>query len=519
MREATFFSILLFFFSIQVYSEGNPIDTVKIAETEARIKLSRDYDSLLHSWYVSRAFDDIDTSMSSGMKDIELEGFLPADSIVKLQMENMPVFFDLTYNKVVKAFMKVYLKDKRQLTETVLGLSKYYFPYFEEVLDAKNMPLELKYLPVIESALNPRAVSRVGATGLWQFMYATGKFLDMEITSYVDERRDVVASTNAAAEYLYSLHEIFGDWTLALAAYNCGPGNVNKAIRRSGGKTNFWDIYYYLPRETRGYVPGFISVIYIFNHYEDLKVKPREIEMPMITDTVIVNDELHLKQVAEVMQIPLAQLRDLNPQYRRDIIPKGKSYPLRLPYQRAVDFIDLEDSIMNYNDSVFFNPEILAKQPNQEKYYGEAPSGNFERLVYTVKSGDNLGFISDWYDVRTRDLRYWNGIRGNMIRVGQRLVIYVPKKVAANYKDINLLSFAEKQKREGKTVAPRANIEVKDFPDDGKYEYYTLKRGETLWEVAKRYDGITDRDILQMNGLKSGRYLKAGQRIRVKRLD
>jgi len=510
-----FFTILSFSLSANV----NPIDTTRVAEGEALVKLSRDYDSLLHLWYVSRAITDIDTSMTSGMDDIELEGFLPADSIVKMQMENMPVFFDLTYNKVVKAYMKVYLKDKRELTETVLGLSKYYFPHFEEALDAKNMPMELKYLPVIESALNPRAVSRVGATGLWQFMYATGRFLDMEITSFVDERRDVTASTNAAVEYLSSLHEIFGDWTLALAAYNCGPGNVNKAIRRSGGKTNFWDLYYYLPRETRGYVPGFISVIYIFNHYEDLKIKPKEIEMPMMTDTVIVNDELHLKQVAEVMQIPLEELRDLNPQYRRDIIPKGKKYPLRLPYQRALDFIDLQDSIMNYKDSVFFNPEIMAKQPNKERYYGEAPSGNFERLVYTVKSGDNLGFISDWYDVRTRDLRYWNGIRGNMIRVGQRIIVYVPKKVANNYKDINLLSFAEKQKREGKTVAPRVKVESKDFPNDGKYEYYTLKKGETLWEVAKRYDGVSDRDILQMNGLKTGRYLKAGQKIKVKRLD
>lgn len=515
-----FTAILLFsIISISSQARTNPIDTATIAEGEALTKLSQDYDSLLHLWYVSNAINDVDTSMTSGMKDIELEGFLPADSIVALQMKNMPVFFNLTYNKVVKAYMKVYLKDKRELTETVLGLSKYYFPYFEEVLDAKNMPLELKYLPVIESALNPRAVSRVGATGLWQFMYATGRFLDLEITSYVDERRDVAASTNAAAEYLYSLHEIFGDWTLALAAYNCGPGNVNKAIRRSGGKTDFWDLYYYLPRETRGYVPGFIAVIYIFNHYKELNIEPREIEMPMITDTVIVKDELHLRQVAEVMKIPFEKLRDLNPQYRRNIIPKGKSYPLRLPYQKALEFIDLEDSIMNYKDSIFFNPEILAKKPNKEKYYGDAPSGNYERLVYTVKSGDNLGFISDWYDVRTRDVRYWNGIRGNMIRAGQRLVIYVPKKVAANYKNINLLSFAEKQKREGKTVAPRTKVNKKSFPDDGKYEYYTLKKGETLWEVAKRYKGISDRDILQMNGLKSGRYLKAGQKIKVKRID
>jgi membrane-bound lytic murein transglycosylase D len=519
MRFPAIFLLIFIISSISLYASVNPVDTTRIAEKEALEKLSRDYDSLLHSWYVSNATNDIDTSMTSGMKDIELEGFLPADSIVALQMKNMPVFFDLTYNKVVKAYMKVYLKDKRELTETVLGLSKYYFPHFEEVLDSKNMPLELKYLPVIESALNPRAVSRVGATGLWQFMYATGKFLDMEITSFVDERRDVTASTQAAAEYLSSLHEIFDDWTLALAAYNCGPGNVNKAIRRSGGKTDFWDLYYYLPRETRGYVPGFISVIYIFNHYKELNIKPREIEMPIVTDTVIIKDELHLKQVAEVMQIPFEQLRDLNPQYRRDIIPKGKSYPLRLPDQRAVDFIDLQDSIMNYKDSVFFNPEKLAKTPNKERYYGDAPSGNYERLVYTVKSGDNLGFISDWYDVRTRDVRYWNGIRGNMIRVGQRLIIYVPKKVASNYKDINLLSFAEKQKREGKSVAPQAKTEVKSFPDNGKYEYYTLKKGETLWEVAKRYDGVSDRDILQMNGLKTGRYLKAGQKIRVKRID
>lgn len=496
------------------------IDTLRIAEQEALKKLTIDYDSLLHTYYVSRYQSTFDTLPEIDENNFSSDDGLPLDSVIIANMQTMPVFFDLTYNKIVRAYLKVYLKDKRDLTETVLGLSDYYFPHFEEVLDARNMPLELKYLPVIESALNPRAVSRVGATGLWQFMYATGRFLNMEITSFVDERRDVTASTRAAAEYLSSLYAIFGDWTLALAAYNCGPGNVNKAIRRSGGKTNFWDIYYYLPRETRGYVPGFLAVLYIFHHQKELGLIARKIELPLYTDTVLVTRKLHLGQVAEVMQIPIKELQDLNPQYRRNILPGSKAYPLRLPFQKSTEFISLQDSIFAYKDSVFFNKEALAKAPTNERYYGDAPSGNFTRLTYTVKSGDNLGFISDWYNVRLSDLRYWNGMRGNMIRAGQKLVVFVPKNVASKYEDIDRLSFADKQRRAGKqvqaktTTAPNTN-----YPDDGKYLFYVLKKGDTLWDVAKKYEGVTDQDILKMNNLTTGRYLQPGEKIRVKRLD
>lgn len=512
--------IVVFLMASFAYSNEKSIDTLRVAEQEALTKLSVDYDSLLHSYYVSRSQILFDTLSENIDLELTAEDGLPSDSVIITNMKTMPVFFDLTYNKIVRAYLRVYLKDKRDLTETVLGLSEYYFPHFEEVLDARNMPLELKYLPVIESALNPRAVSRVGATGLWQFMYATGRFLNMEITSFVDERRDVTASTQAAAEYLSSLYAIFGDWPLALAAYNCGPGNVNKAIRRSGGKSNFWDIYYYLPRETRGYLPGFIAVLYIFHHQNELGLTARKIEMPLYTDTVLINRKLHLGQVAQVMQIPISELQDLNPQYRRNVLPGGKSYPLRLPYQRASDFISLQDSIFTYKDSMFFNEDALAKTPTNERYYGDAPSGNFTRLTYTIKPGDNLGFISDWYNVRISDLRYWNGLRGNMIRAGQNLVVFVPKKVASKYNDIDRLSFAEKQRRVGKQVkATPQKTNNNDYPDDGKYLYYVLKNGDTLWDVAKKYEGITDQDILKMNNLTTGRNLKAGQKIRVKRLN
>jgi membrane-bound lytic murein transglycosylase D len=514
-----FSTIILISFSTVLFALSGQIDTVRIAEQTALKKLSTDYDSLLHSWYVSRSVSYFDTTETVDIDTQSTVGYLPSDSVIMSNMATMPVFFDMTYNKIVRAYFKVYLQDKRELTETVLGLSEYYFPHFEEVLDSYNLPMELKYLPIIESALNPRAVSRVGATGLWQFMYATGRFLNMEITSFVDERRDVTASTYAAAQYLESLYAIFDDWTLALAAYNCGPGNVNKAIRRSGGKTNFWDIYYYLPRETRGYVPGFIAVIYIFNHQQELNLRARKIEMPLITDTVNVTAKLHLGQVAEVMQIPLKKLQDLNPQYRRNIIPGGKAYPLRLPNMLATEFISLEDSIYAYKDSVFFNTKALTQTPNTQRYYGDAPSGNYERMTYTVKPGDNLGFISEWYNVRISDLRHWNGIRGNVIRSGQKLVVYVPKSRSANYSDINQLSFTDKHNLIGKSVAVTTKTHNKNYPEDAEYEYYTLKKGDTLWEIAKKFDDITDRDILQMNNLSSGRYLKPGQRIKVKLLN
>jgi membrane-bound lytic murein transglycosylase D len=504
-------------------------DTIKVEQLFIEQKLSRDYDSLLLSFYVQKSLEDTlltagDTLFVSEMgMDTTNVSVDVNDSTILRQMAEMQVLFDVSYNHIVKAYIKVYSERKRELTETVLGLADYYFPLFESELDAANLPLELKYLAVIESALNPRAVSRAGATGLWQFMYATGRYMGLEINSFVDERRDVAASTKAAMKYLKQLHSIYKDWSLALAAYNCGPGNVNKAIRRSGGRTNYWEIYYRLPRETRNYVPGFIAAMYVMEHHTDYNLVPRKMTMPVLTDTILIRKQLHLEQVSSVLGIPLNQLRDLNPQYRRDIIPAttSKNYPLRLPFEYATRFIDNQDSIFKYKDSIYFNPNVLAAAPVQGSHYGAPPTKNHKALYYTVAYGDNLGFIARWFDVSVGDVREWNNISKNNIRAGQKLLIYVPSAKYNFYNEVNTLDFASKQKRVGITVSQTQTAAKTQNPiaQDTKYLYYTLKKGDTLWEIAKRFDGVTDQDLLRINNLSSGKDLHPGQQIKVKRLE
>lgn len=256
------------------------------------------------------------------------------DSVYLYRLDSLNSAITLSYNNIVRNFIELYTVKKRQQLATMLGLSEYYFPLFEEVLAANSMPLELKYLPVIESALNPVARSRARACGLWQFMYPTGKMYKLEINSYIDERYDPARATEAAICYLKDLYNIYGDWILVIAAYNCGPGNVNKAIRRSGGKKNYWDIYYHLPRETRGYVPAFIAAMYSFNYYKEHNIYPIESTLPRLCDTVIIEKALHFDQICKNMEVSVEELRDINPQYIKDIIPAGfgKAYVLKMPY-------------------------------------------------------------------------------------------------------------------------------------------------------------------------------------------
>ena len=350
--------------------------------------------------------------------------------------------------------------------------------------------MELKHLAIIESALNPRAFSKAGAAGLWQFMYYTGKQYGLTVNSYIDERRDPQKSTLAAVNYLKDLFAIYQDWLLVIAAYNCGPGNVNKAIRRSGGYRDFWKIYYHLPRETRGYVPAFIGATYTFKYAKEHQLYPVENSLPTMTDTIMIHQPLHLKQVAEKLNIPIEQLRDLNPQYRKDIIPANNtSYSLRLNLNHATEMAGQEDSIYAYKRETYFsNGEELVAQPEYNYHAPDAPHGT-KAVGYVVKSGDAIGLIADWFDVRTNDLRYWNNIRRNIIQVGQKLTIYVPANKVSHYAKINALSYAEKQKLAGKTIAtatvsnPKAPVK-----EDANYVYYTVKSGDNLWNIAQRFN-------------------------------
>ena len=373
---------------------------------------------------------------------------------------------------------------------------------------------------IIESALNPRAVSRAGATGIWQFMYGTGRMYGLTINSMVDERRDPVESTHAAARFMRDLYGIYGDWILVIAAYNCGPGNVNRAIRRSGGKRDFWDIYYFLPRETRGHVPAFVAATYTMNYYKEHGLYPRALELPLPVDTIMIQDNLHLDQVSHVLGVSKKMLRDINPQYKWDIIPgKEKPYALIIPLEYSMQFIELEDSIFAFRDSVYFNPKKLTKSPSYytSNYVPEPPSANMAKLTYTIKSGDNLGYISEWYNVRLSDLKYWNNIYGSTIRSGKKLIVFVPKNKLEHYQKIDNMSFAEKQRSIGKEVAEAKPQAVKDLPGrDEDYVLYTIKSGDTLWEIARKYPGVTDSDLIELNDMDNGNSIKPGMVIRIR---
>jgi len=326
-------------------------------EIEFPDAMTYDLDSLMNL-YMTKTY--IDKGEDCYMKDVN-PVFTTEEYISRLS--RMPTVMEMAYNEVVQTFIDRYTGRLRHTVSYMLGAANFYMPIFEEALEAYQLPLELKYLPVIESALNPKAISRVGATGLWQFMLTTGKEYGLNVNSLVDERRDPVKASYAAARYLSDLYKVFNDWNLVIAAYNCGPANISKAIHRAGGeKTDYWHIYPYLPKETRGYVPAFIAANYVMNYYCEHNICPMTSRLPSKTDTIVVDRQLHLRQVADVMGLDIEMLRSLNPEYRRDVVP-GNTSPsaVRLPASDVGRFIDLKDSIFNYNAA-----ELLSKRQSVE---------------------------------------------------------------------------------------------------------------------------------------------------------
>lgn len=497
------------------------------AEGELELRTGDNLDSLLNLWYVNQSLENA-TDDYLAESDTLIPDF--SDSVYIQRLSEIPSAVDLTYNRIVKNYINVYSRKRREQVRIMLGLSDYYFPAFEEIFDLYGVPYEIEYLSVIESALNPRAVSRAGAVGAWQFMYSTGRHYGLTINSLVDERRDPIASTHAAARYLVDLYHIYHDWTLALAAYNCGPGNVNKAIRRSGGKRDFWDLYYYLPRETRGYVPAFIAATYVMNYYEDHLITRAPLSLPRVVDTIVVHEPVHLKQVAEVLDIPIGLLRDINPQYRQDIIPgtAKKGYAIAIPQDQVAAFIDLQDSIFAYKDSLFFDPGKMVATPQRytASYSVDLPADKYDKLYYTVKSGDNVGYIADWYDVRASDLRYWNNISRNLIRVGQKMVIYKPKGKSAGYSNLDQMTFEEKQKFAGRAVMSGGTGSVSSssgnnstgviLADSGEYITYRVREGDNLWVIARKYPGVSETDITRLNNITDASKIKPGQLLKIK---
>lgn len=490
-------------------------DTTTIQSDESAARITRDLDSLVNNWYVRMAYSNLPGSSYNDTASAPI-----TDSVYIDRLSKINSVIRLPYNNIIRNHIQVYTVRQREKFCAVLGLADYYFPMIENIFDSYGLPAEFKYLAIIESALNPNAVNRhSGATGMWQFMYSTGRQYGLTINSVIDERKDPVKSTHAAARFIRDLYNIYNDWVLVIAAYDCGPGNVNKAIRRSQNKKDYWDIYYRLPRETRGYIPQYVAAAYAVNYNAEHNLKPLPVNIPVSTDTIIVNKDIHLSQISEVMGIPLEELRALNPQYKIGLVP-GSSRPMALilPMNHLSDFIDLHDTIRSYKRDVYLNKSTQIADPTHSSYVTADVKGK-TKLFYTVKDGDNLGFISGWFRVTVSDLRYWNNIYRNTIRVGQKLVVYVDPSKSEFYSKLNTMSFEEKQALVGKTapsniqpVAIQQTIET-----EGDFITYTVRNGDTIWDIVKMYDNVTTSQVLALNNISDPEKIKVGQKLKIKK--
>ncbi|MCQ2143960.1 MAG: transglycosylase SLT domain-containing protein [Bacteroidales bacterium] len=382
-------------------------------EENSKVYLTEDIDSLLSAWYDATELDF--TTEGENLDSVVLGTDIP-DSVYVRRLQDMRSFIPIEYNDIVRNYIILYSEKRKSSMTRVLGLGRYYMPIFEEALRRYDLPLELRALSIVESFLNPTATSRVGAKGLWQFMPVAARHYGLQIDSFVDERMDPVKSSDAAARHLKDAYRVFGDWNIAIASYNCGPGNIRKAMKRSG-KSDFWGIYSYLPRETRGYVPAFIGALYVLNYYRDHGIVPADMPIATRTDTIKVTKMLAFKQINDVAGIPSDVVKSLNPQYYHDIIPgkTDKPYILKLPYKYTDSFIEVEDSVYKYQADSLFSPTTIKK-------ITDGMDG--ERIVYVVKSGDSLGRIASKYHCTVSQIKKWNGLRSDMIRIGQKITVY-----------------------------------------------------------------------------------------------
>lgn len=524
---------------LAVYEENDYKGAPGLSPEEYTAEVS---DSLLNIWYTHKVASDEETEVYD-MDSIRFESNVP-DEVYIERIKKMNSFISLPYNEIVKNYIILYSEKMPTKMSHILGLCQYYMPIFEEIFNRYDIPQELKAMAVIESALNPTAVSRAGAKGMWQFMYSTAKMYGLHIDSFVDERLDPVKSAEAAAQYLQDSYEIFGDWNLAIASYNCGAGNVNKAIRRSGGKRAFWDIWPYLPRETRGYVPAFVGALYTMTYYKEHGIRPESVEIPTLIDTLKINKQLHLRQVADLTSAPLEELKNLNPQYRHEIIPgESREYILRIPYAYTNAFIEYEDSVYRHKVDEYFNPVTIKKIKD---------GGDGERIVYRVKNGDYLGKIASRHRCTVAQIKRWNNLKNNNIRVGQRLVIYrggspAPSSASSSSKtsaDSGASTYTVKSGDTLSGIATRHGVTVGQLKEwnglnnnnikagqvlkvkatasstvptpasSGEYVTYTVKSGDSFYSIAKNYPGISAQNIMDFNGLTSSK-LKPGMKIRI----
>lgn len=505
-------------------------------------------DSLLEAFY------DANPAWSFSQQDYDMYGYAATDTprfspevfAERISQINSPI--EYTYNKQVQAFIDLYTLRRRTQVSNMLALSQVYFPMFEAELDRRGMPIELKYLPVIESALNTHAVSKAGATGLWQFMLGTGKLKGLRIDSYVDERRDPRLATIAGCAYLQDLYNIYGDWLLAIAAYNCGPGNVNKALRKAGGgDKDFWDIEMYLPKETKAYVPIFIAATYTFEYHKEHNIRPAKFGYDFtMVDTLMITKKMTVDQLAPYVGISADEIVLNNPALKTKTIPGSPvPYPLILPQKAVANFYANKDSLyasLEKKESIksaelasnvavvkAANEKTASKttttktetttastatpintlQPDTTLANPDAPV----TITYTVKKGDNLGYISDWFDCTVADLKKWNKLSSTQIHPGQNLKVTVPAKFESQYAQINDMTLAQKQKLTDIALispAPAANKTV-----DPQVIFYTVKPGDTLWSISQKYPENSIEKIRELNGMSQSETLVSGTKIKL----
>lgn len=491
----------------RIYFDENII-VQEIEESEDSILFDVEYtaevsDSLLHLWYKTSFSGEFDAVNEYNMDSVSFSSNISDEEMIS-RLENMNSFITLPFNSNVKNYIILYSERMPSQMGRVLGLSTYYFPIFEEVFVTYGLPVELKYLAVVESMLNPIARSRAGALGMWQFMYNTARSYNLEINSFVDERLDVEKAVDAAARYLRDAYKIFGDWSLAISSYNCGAGNVSKAIRRAGGKRDFWSIYPYLPKETRGYVPAFVAAMYAMTYSREYGLVAQEVGMPAKTDTFEIRRNLHFDQISAKVGITIDELKNLNPKYVHNIIP-GNTHPyiLKLPYNWTNAFVEVDrDSLYAYKADSLLSPKVVQSMSVAAKNPG--------RISYRVKNGDYLGRIATKYGVSVAKIKSWNNLKSSNIRVGQVLYIYGASDVPA---PSSTTSTAKPSSSSASTTKNSSNSSTNSTSSSG-YTIYVVKDGDSLYTIAKKYSGVSAENIRQYNGLKNNN-IRPGQKLKI----